>query len=125
MYQSSVESTRMSPSTIENRDGYVNGFAGIERQVVPEGERAVVVGADALRRHHRAVPDEAGLERVAAAAGHVGEGVLEGVVPAVGAAVRRGQARVEVRVRVPRSDVELVAAVQPDVLEVVDPAGRA
>ena len=94
-------------------------MAGIERQVVAERERAVVVGADPLRRHHRAVPHEARLERVSAAAGHVGERVLESVVAAVGAAMRGGQPGVEVGVRVPRPDVELIAPVQADVFQVV------
>ena len=96
----------------------------VERQVVAEGERAVVVRADPLRRHHRPVPHEPRLVGVRAAAGHVGERVLERVVAAVGAAMRGGQPGVEVGVRVQRPDVELVASVQADVFEVVDPARR-
>ena len=94
----------------------------VERQVVLELERAVVVGTDALRPHHHLVVGEPCLQRVIAAAGDVGEGVLQRVVAAVGTAVRRGKAGLEVLVLVERADVELVAAVQADELQVVDPA---
>ncbi len=96
----------------------------IEWQVVAEGERAVVVGADSLRRDHRTVPREPRLEGVGAATCDIRQHVLDGVVPAVGTAVRGGQPGVEVRVCVARADVELVATVQADVFEVVDPARR-
>jgi hypothetical protein len=102
--------------------GIGEGIGRVERHVVAEREGAVVVGADPLRPHHGAIPHETGLEGVGTAAGDVRQHILDGVVAAVGAAVRRGQPGVEVRVRVPRSDVELVPAVQPHVFEVTDPA---